>query len=258
MHLAVPRHTPYRSNVRDPDLSLVIPAYNEERYLPRLLTSLVEAQAAYAAAGGTVEVIVADNMSTDGTARVAAAGGARVVQVQERRIAAARSGGAAVARGRLLAFLDADTVRVHPATFSAIAAALTDPKVIGGATGCTLERWSVGLALTFAMMMPMVWVTGFDTGMVFCRREDYVACGGYPNHLRFAEDVAFLARLWRLGRRRGQRLCRLRGYKVVASTRKFDEHGDWHYFGFFWRAPALLFGARFDELADRYWYRPNR
>jgi hypothetical protein len=24
------------------------------------------------------------------------------------------------------------------------------------------------------------------------------------------------------------------------------------------RAPALLFGARFDALADRYWYRPNR
>ena len=39
---------------------------------------------------------------------------------------------------------------------------------------------------------------------------------------------------------------------------KFDEHGDWHYFGFFWRAPALLFGARFEGLADRYWYRPNR
>ena len=244
--------------MRNPDLSLVIPAYNEERYLPRLLTSLAEARARYAAAGGSVEIIVADNMSTDDTARVAEAGGARVVRVEQRRIAAARNGGAAAARGRLLAFLDADTVRVHPETFEAITTALADPRIIGGATGCTLERWSVGLALTFALMLPMVWVTGFDTGMVFCRREDFVACGGYPNELRVAEDVAFLARLWRLGRRRGQRLRRLRGHKVVASTRKFDEHGDWHYFGFFWRAPAMLFGARFDELADRYWYRPNR
>jgi glycosyltransferase involved in cell wall biosynthesis len=244
--------------VSTPDVSLVIPAYNEERYLPRLLASLALARERFAAAGGSMEIVVADNMSTDATARVAEASGARVVRVGQRRIAAARNGGAAAARGAILAFLDADTVRVHPGTFVAIAGALADPRVVGGATGCSLERWSVGLALTYALMVPMVWVTGFDTGLVFCRRADFLSAGGYPDHLRFAEDVAFLARLWRLGRSRGQRLRRLRRYKVVASTRKFDEHGDWHYFGFMWRAPALLFGARFDELADRYWYRPNR
>ena len=244
--------------MNDPDISLVIPAYNEARFLPRLLTSLAVARDRYRAAGGSVDVIVADNLSTDDTVQVAAAGGARVVRVEQRRIAAARNGGAAAARGRILAFLDADTVRVHPDTFAAVATALADPRVVGGATGCTLERWSVGLAATYAMMIPLVWATRFDTGLVFCRRADFVAVGGYPEHLRLAEDVAFLWRLRRLGRQRGQRLRRLRRYKVVASTRKFDEHGDWHYFGFLWRAPLLLFGARFDALADRYWYRPNR
>ena len=241
-----------------PELSLVIPAYNEARYLPRLLRSLAVARDRYVAAGGTVEIIVADNMSTDDTAERAAAGGARVVRVEHRRIAAARNGGAASARGSMLAFLDADTVQVHPDTFAAVARALDDPRVVGGATGCTLERWSVGLAATYAMMIPLVWATRFDTGLVFCRRADFEAVGGYPEELRLAEDVAFLWRLRRLGRQRGQRLRRLRRYKVVASTRKFDEHGDWHYFGFLVRAPALLFGARFDALADRYWYRPNR
>jgi len=240
------------------DISLVIPAYNEARFLPRLLTSLAVARDRYRAAGGSVDVIVADNLSTDDTVQVAAAGGARVVRVEQRRIAAARNGGGAAARGRILAFLDADTVRVHPDTFAAVATALDDPRVVGGATGCTLERWSVGLAATYAMMIPLVWATRFDTGLVFCRRADFVAVGGYPEELRLAEDVAFLWRLRRLGRERGQRLRRLRRYKVVASTRKFDEHGDWHYFGFLWRAPLLLFGARFDALADRYWYRPNR
>lgn len=241
-----------------PDISLVIPAYNEARYLPRLLTSLAAARERYVSAGGSVETIVADNMSTDDTAQVAAAGGARVLRVTERRIAAVRNGGAAAARGRIIAFLDADTVAVHPDTFSGVATALGDPRIIGGATGCTLERWSVGLAVTYAIMIPLVWATRLDTGMVFCRREDFVAVGGYPDRLRVAEDVAFLWRLRRLGRERRQRLRRLRRYKVVASTRKFDEHGDWHYFGFLWRAPLLLFGARFDDLADRYWYRPSR
>ena len=241
-----------------PDISLVIPAYNEARYLPRLLTSLDAARERYLRDGGSVELIVADNMSTDDTAQVAAAGGARVVRVSERRIAAVRNGGAAAAQGTVIAFLDADTVRVHRDSFTAVASALDDPRVVGGATGCTLERWSVGLAATYAMMIPLVWATRFDTGMVFCRREDFVAVGGYPDRLRLAEDVAFLWRLRRLGRERRQRLRRLRRYKVVASTRKFDEHGDWHYFGFLWRAPLLLFGARFDDLADRYWYRPSR
>ena len=240
------------------DISLVIPAYNEARFLPRLLTSLAVARDRYRAAGGSVDVIVADNLSTDDTVQVAAAGGARVVRVEQRRIAAARNGGGAAARGRILAFLDADTVRVHPDTLAAVATALDDPRVVGGATGCTLERWSVGLAATYGMMIPLVWATRFDTGLVFCRRADFDAVGGYPEELRLAEDVAFLWRLRRLGRRRGQQLRRLRRYKVVASTRKFDEHGDWHYFGFLLRAPALLFGARFDALADRYWYRPNR
>ena len=241
-----------------PTISLVIPAYNEARYLPRLLRSLAAARARDVAAGGGVEIIVADNLSTDDTASLAVEGGARVVGVAERRIAAARNGGAAAARGPILAFLDADTVAVHPDTFSAVRAALDDPGVVGGATGCTLERWSVGLAATYAVMVPLVWATRFDTGLVFCRREDFVRVGGYPAELRLAEDVAFLWRLRRLGLERGQRLRRLRRYKVVASTRKFDEHGDWHYFGFLVRGPALLFGARFDELADRYWYRPNR
>ena len=242
----------------DPDISLVIPAYNEARYLPRLLISLAAARDRYATLGGAVEIIVADNQSTDDTARLAAEGGARVVRVAERRIAAARNGGAAVAAGRIIAFLDADTVRVHPDTFAAVANAVDDPRFVGGATGCTLERWSVGLVATYAMMVPLVWATRFDTGLVFCRRADFVAVGGYPEQLRLAEDVAFLWRLRRLGKQRGQRLHRLRRFKVVASTRKFDAHGDWHYFGFLARAPALLFGARFDALADRYWYRPDR
>ena len=241
-----------------PEISLVIPAYNEARFLPRLLSSLAVAGDRYVAAGGAVDLIVADNMSTDDTAAIAAAAGARVVRVEQRRIAAARNGGAAAARGPILAFLDADTVRVHADTFTAVATALDDPRVVGGATGCTLERWSVGLAATYAMMVPLVWATRFDTGLVFCRREDFIRVGGYPEELRLAEDVAFLWRLRRLGKQRGQRLRRLRRFKVTASTRKFDEHGDWHYFGFLVRGPALLFGARFDALADRYWYRPNR
>ncbi|MFB3110649.1 MAG: glycosyltransferase family 2 protein, partial [Gemmatimonadales bacterium] len=102
-----------------PRFSLIIPAYNEEAYLPRLLDTVGIARAAYRDGPDAIEVIVADNGSTDATAEIARASGCRVVSVAKRVIAAARNGGAAVARGALLAFTDAD-MRIHPETFNAI------------------------------------------------------------------------------------------------------------------------------------------
>ena len=67
--------------------SVIIPAHNEEKYLPRLLESIEVARANYSGGRDQVEVIVADNLSTDRTAEVAAARGARVVTVTKRRIA---------------------------------------------------------------------------------------------------------------------------------------------------------------------------
>ncbi|HEX4823923.1 MAG TPA: glycosyltransferase [Candidatus Polarisedimenticolaceae bacterium] len=237
-------------------ISLVIPAYNEERALPRLLATVTEATRAYA---GSVETIVADNSSTDGTAGVAAAWGARVVPVAKRSIAAARNAGAAAARGEILAFVDAD-MQIHAGTFGAIDSAMASDRLVGGATGVTLERWSLGLAATFAVLLPVVWLTRFDTGVVFCRRRDFETVGGYDETLRLAEDVSFLMRLRQLGRSRGQRLTRLTKAKAIASTRKFDEHGDWHYFRIF--PPALfklaLSGRSALRSIESYWYEPNR
>jgi len=239
-------------------ISLVVPAYNEERYLPRLLDSVDTAAGAYRAAGGAIEVIVADNGSTDGTARIAAGRGCRVVAAVPRAIAAVRNAGARAAVGEILAFVDADA-RIHPRTFHEITRLLADGRVIGGTTGILPDRWSLGLAATWAVFLPLVWITGFDTGVVFCRRTDFDAAGGYEETLRFAEDVAFLYALWRLGRRTQRRLVRARRVKAIASTRKFDDHGDWHYFGLLWHGIAHYFGSgTMDDVADRYWYRPSR
>ena len=238
-----------------PRISLVIPAYNESALLPRLLDSVSAARSKYHAGAEAVELVVADNASTDATADIAAARGCRVVRVEKRVIGAARNGGASVARGAMLAFIDADSI-VHAETFNAIDAALSDPRVAGGATGVTLERWSLGLAVTYALMLPMLYVTGMDTGVVFCRRVDFERIGGYDERRAVAEDVAFLWALSRLGRQRGQKLTRLRSAKAVASTRKFDRYGDWHYFTHMTRLGlAMLRNPQLrDDFVRRYWY----
>jgi len=235
--------------------SVVIPARNEERLLPRLLETVEAARGAYAGGASEVEVIVADNVSTDRTAEIARAAGARVVTVEKRVIGAVRNGGAREARGEILVFVDAD-IRMHASTFDAIDAALATGRVVGGATGVQLERWSAGLAMTYAALMPMVWLMRMDTGPTFVRQSDFEAIGGYDERLLVAEDVTLLFALRRLGRTRGQRLTRLRSAKAIASVRKFDAYGDWHYFRL---APAvglevLRRGQKGSRFLDRYWY----
>jgi len=238
-----------------PDISLVIPAYNEATCLPRLLDTIDAARDRYNGGREAIEVIVADNGSTDDTAAIAKARGCVVAPVAKRMIAASRNGGAAAATAPILCFVDAD-MQIHPDTFNAIARAMQNSRIVGGATGVTMERWSVGIALTFAMILPLVWLTGMDTGVVFMRRADFIETGGYPEGRHFAEDVAFLFKLIRLGRSRGQRMTRLRAYKSIASVRKFDRYGDWHYF---WMMPRLAIGTVLPQASDhptarKYWY----
>ena len=241
-----------------PRISLVVPAWNEAARLPRLFDSIDAARALWRDAGGrdeVIEVIVGDNASTDATAAVAGARGARVVPVAQRRIACARNGGAAIARGEVIAFVDADSV-LHPEVLLAVDAAMRDPRTLGGASGVTMERWSPGIALTYVLALPMVWLTGFDSGVVFCRRADFVAIGGYDETRPIAEDIDLLVRLRRRGRADGRRLVRLRGVKTVTSTRKWDRHGDWHWFT---RMPRVAWDLlrdprRLGDYARRYWY----
>jgi glycosyltransferase involved in cell wall biosynthesis len=223
--------------------------------LPRLLDTVDAARARFVHGADAVEVIVADNSSTDDTAKVAAARGCRVAPVTKRMIGSARNGGAALATAPILCFTDAD-MQIHPESFNAIDRALANPRIIGGATGVTMERWSAGIAFTYALFVPMVWLTRFDTGVVFCRRDDFIAIEGYDETRHFAEDVEFVWKLLRLGWSRRQRLTRLRPVKAIASTRKFDRYGDWHYFTMM---PMLLAGtirARASDApaARRYWY----
>ncbi len=87
-----------------PSVSVVIPAYNEEEYLPLCLQSIRRQDYP-----GEYEVIAADNASEDKTARVALSWGAKLVYENKRSPACARQKGAEAATGEIIAFIDADT-----------------------------------------------------------------------------------------------------------------------------------------------------
>ena len=235
-------------------ISLVIPAFNEEALLPALLDTVDAASQRYAFGAQSVEVIVADNASTDRTAHIALSRGCRVVRVEKRAISAARNGGARVAEGKFLAFVDADSL-IHPESFNVIERALSTYGVIAGTTGVRPSRMSPALAILVALAVPFR-LAGLDSGVVFCRREDWQVVGGYDEEQLVSEDIRFLLALKRLARSRRQRLIRARGAQAITSTRKFDQHGDWRFLARMFAAPWLmLFRPKaFERWVQRYWY----
>ncbi len=239
-----------------PQFSLIIPVYNEAKYLPRLLDSVAVARWRYSADPAAVEVLVVDNMSTDRTNELARERGCQTLTEPRRVIAAVRNTGAAAARGDVLVFVDADS-ELHPETFTRIDAALASDSIVGGATRITMDRWGAGIAVSFALLSLGSRVTGWDTGAVFCRRESFVAVGGFDERLVFAEDLAFIRALRRFGRARGQRFVRLRGARAITSVRKFDQFGDWGWpianAKVLWL--TLVHSPRARRLVERHWYK---
>jgi glycosyltransferase involved in cell wall biosynthesis len=241
-------------SVSRPALSLVVPAYNEAEYLPALLASVALARQRYSRGADAVEVIVADNASTDATARIALDRGCRVVRVARRSIAAARNGGASEARADWIAFVDADCV-IHPETFDALDRALSRDDVAIGATGVRMSRSSAGIQLSTLVIDAVNHLRAIDTGVVFCRRADWATVGGYDERRRFGEDLGFMLAMKRLGRERGQCFVRLRDVPAITSSRKFDRYGDWHYFGALLQSVVWLVDRQgLDRFVQRYWY----
>lgn len=226
-----------------PILSVIIPAFNEETCLPATLDAVAKA-----AAGLDVEVIVVDNGSTDGTARVASSLGARVIPETERNIARARNRGAAAALGEVLVFVDADTV-IPPK----LLARIRESDAAGGAvdTDYRPARWSVRAYLA-------CWrVVGKAAGMAqgatqFCCRDVFEALGGYDETLFMGEDVDFYARL-----RRRFTVEFIEDLKVEPSCRRFDRWPLWR--ALLWTNPLVILFKRRTRASWTGWYdRPVR
>ena len=262
-----PVNAPGESN--PPRFSLVIPAWNEEKYLPRLLDTVDEARRTYGGGGHerAIEVIVSDNQSTDQTGAVALARGCRVACVRKRCIAAARNGGARIARGEIVCFVDAD-YRVHPETFNAIdeVMSLDPPRFVGGGTGLVMERTSLGIRATLCVALGLLLPLGMDGGVWFCRRDDWDSLGGYNENVPASEDVRFLWALKRLGRSREPRQKLANRFSFTArapaicSARKADKHGDWHMLLDLVKLPigALFSRGHIERHITKYWYEDSR
>ena len=109
-------------------LSFVVPAYNEEAYLPACLESIL---AQTSDLGDDVEIIVVNNASTDRTREVALKyPGVRVVDEPRKGLTFARQAGFAASTGELIANVDSDS-RLTPGWVKRVLKEFAaDPKLV--------------------------------------------------------------------------------------------------------------------------------
>ena len=184
-------------NSDKPLISFIVPAYDEESLLGATLDAL---HAAGEALNEPYELVVADDASTDGTASVAQAHGARVVRVAHRQIAATRNSGARAASGEMFIFVDADTL-VNAAVVRAAFDAMRGGAVGGGAS----VQFDLDVPRYAKLLMPVLArlyrAAGLAAGcFLFATRDAFAAVGGFDEAFFGAEEIVISRALRNHGR----------------------------------------------------------
>ncbi|NUM55432.1 MAG: glycosyltransferase [Candidatus Hydrogenedentes bacterium] len=233
--------------------SVVIPAYNEEKFLPRTIASIRRAEAAL---GEKVEIIVSDNLSTDRTKEVARELGAMVVDEHVRCISAVRNRGARAATGEILVFVDADDSMSENMLVEVRSIMDSGRYVGGGARNTAYDRKSLGITTTHGLLQFRLWVEGISLFLFFTRKETFDAIGGYNVNMKVGEDYEIAVRLRRHGEARGKKFANVTTATLVKSSRKFNEYGDWATF----RHPIMAIKAILNrpDAIHEIWYKARR
>lgn len=201
-------------------LSIVIPAFNEERLIGRCLQSISTSLVANFTPCFTSEIIVVDNNSTDNTANLARQAGAQVVFEPINQIGRARNAGAAAATGDWLLFVDADSV-LNPGLLADILRLIEDGKSVG--CGSTLQmqglpwwaNWT--LQLWTGMSILFRWAAG---ALVVCRSDAFRDVGGFSPELYAGDEISLSEHLKQWGRQRGLQFIILTKHPLETSSRK--------------------------------------
>lgn len=240
-------------------ISLIIPAYNEEKYLEATLNSVMKAKEYYKNPS-SIEIIVVNNSSTDNTNKIAQNFGAKIVFEEKRCIASVRNKGVESAEGKIIGFLDADSI-VTPNIFNSIDKTMSSGEYIGGGTIIKFGRNSIGLFLTYCVtVIPAKWLLGVMCGLMFTEKRIFKELGGFDESFYCAEDSKFALELKKYGKQKGKKFKIITDDYVITSTRAFDKFGDWYYFK---NIPKVLLkggiGAFKDkEIVKIFWYDVDR
>ncbi len=203
-------------------VSVVIPAYNEEAFLPATLESLSKQKTSH-----EFEVLVVDNASTDRTPEIvqsfASVLPVRLIRENRKGRGQARATGFEQARGEIVLSTDADVI-VPSDWIEKMTAPFVDTKVVGTASLLithdlsSFDNWVYGVGDWLYMWINRAFignhtVVGCSFGI---RRSTYNAVGGFQVDLRAQEDVELG---WKL--RKAGKVVLVPGVRPLVSGRRF-------------------------------------
>jgi GT2 family glycosyltransferase len=201
-------------------VSVVVPAYNEEKLIAATLQTIHSALKAFTSAGWQTELIVCNNNSSDRTAEIAAAAGALVVFESVNQIARARNSGAAAATGDWLIFVDADS-QPSAELFADVLEAIQQPDVMAGGSTVRLEgeHLIANAVVSFwnGVSRFRKWAAGL---FIFCEAAAFRAVGGFNQDLYASEEIFLFKKLHKKARADRKRIVILRNHPLLTSARK--------------------------------------
>lgn len=228
-------------NPQNPLVSVVMPAYNEEKYILKSLEAFCNQTFT------NFELIVADNNSTDNTAQIARDFGAIVVTAKEKGVGHARQAGFTKAKGEIIASTDSDTM-VPPDWLEKIAKKFSEDKEMiayGGMIRLYSGPWTAKFAarylhvifIYFDRIMSGGWnLIGSNMAI---RRDAFLKTGGFKVTLTMGEDIDLSAKLHKVGK-----VVFDTNFYVFASGRRFNK-GFIH--GFLTYAPSNIMRLLFKQ-----------
>ena len=188
------------------DVSVIIPAHNRASMIGDAVASALNQDT-----DATLEIIVVDDGSTDGTGDIAAAIDPRVKVIRHetaRGPGAARNSGLAIAQGEYIAFLDSDDGFTRQHIANSLSFLHANPRVILSAAGTSINNTSVFM-LSSAASAPVVWdnplrgllITGnpLHTSTLVVRANAIRQCNGFDESLFCTQDYDLLLRMTEFG-----------------------------------------------------------
>ncbi len=181
------------------DFSIIIPARNEETQIGHCLESIGMLDAD----GITFEVLVIDNGSSDCTPLIALEKKAAVFKKPGLTIAALRNFGARMAKGKILAFLDADC-SVHISWLRESSRYLSLPDIVCFGSPPVIPDNATWVQKSWYQIRkksrPVEEADWLESMNMFVRRDVFLAVGGFNENLVTCEDYDISLRLKRVGR----------------------------------------------------------
>jgi glycosyltransferase involved in cell wall biosynthesis len=174
-------------------ISVIIPVYNGERYLAAAVESVIRQSHA------PLEILIIDDGSTDGTGQLVHgfAGPIRYVYQENQGPAAARNLGVTLARGELIAFLDADDLWL-PEKLERQAALLFTNPAIDMVFGQVEQFSSPDLPEDFSYIAHQS-QDGLHIGAMLIRRTAFAQVGPFATHYQAGEFIDWYARAMSVG-----------------------------------------------------------